>query len=123
MGIRCDQFMGLNEWASNFVKGELVLAYTEEVTRIYPGGLRAPLEPRPVYKFSIKIEESGEFCSGMFEDKYPLHKFTFPSGQVYFEKVQAERQSSGLMFFLALQDEDGNWVPESLWAEEVIKAA
>ena len=120
---RLDQFMGLNEWASNFVKGEPVLVCVEEVTRVYPDGRRETLEPRPVHESSVKMEESGEFYSGMFGDEYPLHKHAFPDGRVYFERVQAEPQSSGPVFFLALQDENGNWVPESLWAEETIKAA
>ncbi len=123
MGIRCDQFMGLNEWAQNFVKGEPVLVYTEEVTRVYPDGRRETLEPRPVYESSVKKEQSNEFCSGMFGDEYPLNKYTFPDGRVCFERVQAEPWSSGPVFFLALQDEKGNWVPESLWSEKEIENA
>lgn len=101
MGIRCDQFMGLNEWASKFVKGEPVLVCTEEVTRVSPDGRRETLEPRPVYESSIKMEKSGEFYSGMFEDEYHLHKYTFPDGTVYFEKLQATPWSSGPVHFLA----------------------
>jgi len=123
MGIRCDQFMGLNEWASNFVKGEPVLVCVEEVTRVYPDGRRETLEPHPVYESSVKMEESGELYSGMFEDEYPLHKYTLPDGRVYFERLQAAPWSSGPVHFLALQDESGNWIPESLWAEETIEAA
>lgn len=123
MGMRCDQFMLLNEWASNLVKGELMLVWMEEVTRVYPDGLREALEPRPVFKSSVNTEESGEFYSGMFDDEYPLRKYTFADGRVYFEKVQAASWSAGYVFFLALEDEKGNWVPESLWAEEVIRAA
>lgn len=123
MGIRCDQFMGLNEWASNFVKGEPVLVCTEEVTRVYPDGRRETLEPRSVHESSVKIEESGEFYFGMFEDEYHLHKYTFPDGRVYFERLQAARWSSGSVHFLALQDEKMNWVPESLWTKEAIEAA
>ena len=123
MGIRCDQFMGLNEWASNFVKGEPVFVCTEEVTRVYPDGRRETLKPRPVFEPSVKMEESGELYSGMSEDEYPLHKYTFPDGRVYFEKLQAAPWSSGPVHFLALQDENKNWVPESLWAEEAIEAA
>jgi len=118
-----DQFAGLNKWASNFVKGESVFVCTEEVTRVYPDGRRGTLEPRPVYESSVKMEESGEFYSGMFEGKYPLHKHTFPDGRVYFEKVQAEPWSSGPVFFLALQDEKGNWVKKSLWSQEEINNA
>lgn len=123
MGIRCDQFMGLNEWASDFVKGEPVLVCTEEVTRVYPDGRRETLEPCPVYESSVKMEESGELYYGIFENEHPLHKYTFPDGRVYFERLQAAPWSSGPVHFLALQDENGSWVPESLWAEWAIEAA
>jgi hypothetical protein len=123
MGIRCDQLMGLNEWASDFIKGELVLVWVEEVTRVYPDGRREKIEPRPIYQSSIKKEESGEFYLGMFDNTYPLHKYTFPDGRIYFEVLQVERWSSGPVHFLALQDENRNWIPESLWTEEDIAAA
>lgn len=123
MGIRMDQFMGLNEWASSFVKGESVLVYTEEVTRVYPDGRRKTLEPRPVQKSSVNPEASGEFYFGMFETEHTLYKYTFPDGRCYFERKQAAPWSSGPVHFLALQDENGDWVSESLWAEEAIEAA
>ena len=123
MGIRCDQFMGLNKWALNFVKGKRVRVCTEEVTRIYPNGVRQTLAPRPVYESSVKMEESGESYYGMFMASYPLHKYTFLNGRVYCEKVQAAPWSSGPVYFLALQDESGNLVPKSLWADEEIAAA
>lgn len=115
--------MGLNEWALNAVSGETVLLCVEEVTRIYPDGRKEVLEPRPVYESSVKKEKSGEFFYGMFDDEYPLYKYTFPDGKVYFEKLQAAPWSSGPVHFLALQDEDGKWVPESLWSAEDIMAA
>ncbi|MEK9180319.1 MAG: hypothetical protein AAB897_02815 [Patescibacteria group bacterium] len=42
---------------------------------------------------------------------------------MFYEEVQAEPWSSGPVFFLALQDEDGNWVAETLWPEEDIENA
>jgi len=57
----------------------------------------------------------------MFGDEYLLYKYTFPDGKVYFEKVQAITWYNGPFFFLALQDENENWIPESLWPEAVIK--
>lgn len=123
MGMRCDQFMGLNEWALNFVKGDLVFIYREEVTRIHPDGHRETLAPRPVYESSVKSEESDSFYVGMFGDEYITHKYTFPDGRVYHENVQAAPRSSGPVFFLALKDENGNWVRESLWTQEEINNA
>ena len=124
MGIRMDQVFGLNEWAEKFVKGKRVFAYTERVIRTFPDGKGEVVYPdRQVYKSSVKKEKSGEHFSGMFDEKYSLHKYTFPDGKVYFEKVQAEPWSSGPCFFLALVDEKGEWVPESLWPDAVIENA
>ncbi len=123
MGIRMDQHMGLNEWARNFIKGEQVFVYIEKVTRVYPDGREEALEPRSVYDSSVEKEKSGALYWGMFEDKYPLYKYTFPDGEVYFERVQAAPWSSGPVFFLALVDEKENWVQESLWTEEDIRSA
>jgi len=119
--MRQDQIVGLNEWSRKFVEGEKVLLFTERITRIYPDGKKEELPPCPVYGSSIKKEESGETYEGMFGEKYPLYKYTFPDGRVYYEKVQRCIWSSGPVFFLALQDEEGNWVPESLWTEEEIR--
>lgn len=116
--------MELNGWASSFIKGESVLVCTEEVTHIYPNGRRETLESCPVYESSVKKEESGEFYSILEnEDKRPLYKYTFSNGRMYFEKPQAAPWLSGWVIFLALQDENGNWVEESLWKDVAIKAA
>ncbi len=115
MGIRMDQLMGLLPWAEEFVAGTPVLCYTEEVTRIYPDGRKETCEPRLVHRSLVKEEKSGECFTGMFDQEYSLSKYTFPDGRVYFERVEKEPWSSGPMFFLALQDAKGNWVPESLW--------
>ena len=121
--MRCDQFMGLNRWALDFVRGEQVFVCMEEVTRVYIDGRRETIGARPVFKPSVKMKWSGRFYSGMFDDEYALQKYIFPDGRVYFEEVQAKPFSSGPVFFLTLQDENGNWVPESLWAEDTIAAA
>jgi hypothetical protein len=123
MGMRSDQFMGLNEWASKFVQGVPILVYTEEVVRVYPDGRRETQPPRPVHESSTKRVEDGKTYSGMFEDTYPLGRYIFPNGQVYYEEVQAQPWSAGPVFFLALRDEKGEWVPESLWPDEEIENA
>lgn len=122
MGIRMDQHMGLNEWAMNFVKGEEVLAYTEQGTRLYPDG-REEEFGRRFMKSSVKSEPSGSTYSGMFEDIYRLSKYTFPDGRVFYDAVQSDEWSSGPCFFLALKDNNGEWVKESLWSDEEIADA
>ena len=123
MGIRMDQHMGLNQWAAKFVAGTRVFLYTEKVERVHPDRRVEKFRPRRVYGSSVRKEESGSSFSGMFGDTYPLHTYTFPDGRVYAESVQAEPWSSGPCFFLALKDENGAWVPESLWSEEAIANA
>jgi len=105
MGIRMDQFVGLNPWASALVEGERVFAYTQETTRVYPDGRREVMPPKPIHESSVKKEDSGKIYLGMFQDKYPLSKYTAPDGKVYFGAVQDSSWSSGPMFFLALKDE------------------
>ena len=122
MGIRMDQFMGLNDWACSFVQGEKVFAYTEQVTRVYPDGREERMPDKLVYKSSVHSEPSGHY-TGMFDQEHGLTKYTFPDGKVYQEAVQADPWSSGPVFFLALKDENGNWVPESLWSDEAISNA
>ena len=124
MGIRMDQIHGLNPWAEDFVKGEQVFAYTERVVRVYPGDREDETQPdHDVYVSTIKMEESGEHYPGMFDNEYPLHKHTFPDGSVYFERVQQITLSSGPCIFLALQDEEGEWISDSKWLESEIEAA
>lgn len=48
----------------------------------------------------------------------PLHKYTMPDGTVYIEKVQAEIESFGPMYFIALCRPDGSWVEETRWTKE-----
>jgi len=121
--MRADQIIGLNKWAENFVKGKPVLVYVEETTRVYSDGHEEIIEPEPVFEPSIQKDKSERIFIGMFGDEYPLYKYTFPDGRVFFERVQAETWSSGPVFFLALQDEEGEWVKVSLWPEEEIATA
>jgi len=121
MGIRMDQYIGLNHRAEDLVAGKRILLYTKHETQIYPDGKTEVLDSKDIYGSDIKREESEEFYEGMFGDKYLLNKYTFPDGRVYIEFVQAEPWSSGPMFFLALKDaETGEEIVESLWTEEEI---
>ncbi len=120
--MRTDQHRGLNQWATLFVRGCGKPHFsgkhrTEKV--VLPDGTEGELEI-PVYKPCVLREESGEFYAGMFDNYYPLFRYTFRSGQVYTEYVQAAPWSSGPMFFLALRDEKGQSVTESLWRDEEI---
>lgn len=88
-----DECLGLNPWSQEFVRG------------------------------AVK-QESGEYFHGMNGDEYALHQYAFADGLILFERVQARRESVfGLVFFLALQDETGDWIPDSPWSEAAIRAA
>ncbi|OGZ69392.1 MAG: hypothetical protein A3F47_02050 [Candidatus Staskawiczbacteria bacterium RIFCSPHIGHO2_12_FULL_38_11] len=65
---------------------------------------------------AVNKQETGDFYGGLFEEtSFPLCKYTLPSGRVYREEVQAYSCHEGVVFFLALKDERGSWVPESVW--------
>lgn len=121
--MRCTQIQGLNDWARGAVEGELVFAYTERVTRVFPDGREEQLPDKPIDVPSVKREPTGKSFSSWYDEEYPLHRYIFPDGRVYTESVQASVDSSGPVIFLALQDEQGQWIPESLWEEAEIEAA
>lgn len=127
--MRMDQFIGLNEWASRLVQGCGKPHFfgehkTERV--VLPDGTEGTVDT-PVLESCVLREENGDFYLGMFGDLYPLLRYTFRhgdmTGRVLTEYVQAAPWSSGPVFFLALKDEGGNPVPESLWNDEDIKNA
>lgn len=124
MGIRMDQYMGLTEIAQAMVEGEPIALYDEQVHRFYLDGREEVLPSRTIMGSTVKREESGKFYQGAFDGSdNPLMRYTLPDGRVLTEDVQAEPWSSGPCFFLALRDEKGEWVKESLWADNEIEAA
>lgn len=124
MGIRMDQYMGLTEAAQALVEGEQIVLYTEEVHRFYADGREEILPRRVVSGSTVRCEPSGKCYQGAFDEaNNPLMQYTFPDGRVFTEAVQAEPWSSGPVFFLALRNEKGEWVKESLWPESEIEAA
>jgi len=114
------QVIGLTEEAHALVEGQEVLAYTEEGVKVLPDGSHEPFT-RPVYKSDVSREEYGQF-EGMFGEPYPLHRYTLPDGRILEEVIQAAPWSSGPCIFLALQ-ENGQWLPETLWSDEEIENA
>lgn len=120
MGIRCDQLIGLNTWAIDFIYKLKELAYTDEIHRTYTGCAHPEiLDPVQVY-IHYKVVMYKTYY-GMFNTEYPLHRYTTSEGKVYEEVLQAEPWASGPMFFLALQDGNGDLLPNSLWTDEEIE--
>lgn len=115
MGIRKDQFIGLNERARKLVEGEKILRYKRYERRVYPDGTEVILDPEPVYGSLVEAEEYARI-----EGWWPLLKYTLPGDTQLYEDVQASPWSAGPMYFVALRQDtpDGPWVPESLWTAE-----
>ncbi len=118
MGIREDQYIGLNDWASHLVSDGHIIGYTDYTRRVYEDKTVEDIETEGT-KCLVKREPSGRTFD-MFDNEYPLYKYTFPDGKVVQEFLQAEPWSSGPVIFVALEDEAGNPIKESLWIDEEI---
>lgn len=116
MGIRCDQWIGLNDRARSLVEGNNVVLYVDCVERTYPDGRVEVIPPTPVYGSDVEEVESERKVEGMFEREYALADYILPDGTVCEEHLQAAPWSSGPMFFTALK-RDGEWIPETLWKD------
>jgi hypothetical protein len=59
---------------------------------------------------------------GLMDDQFgnpiELFKYDFPDGGSYFESYQSYIYHGETYLFMALQDEAGDWVPESLWTTD-----
>lgn len=115
--MRTTQIIGLTKAAKELLNNYEPTRIIEKLQRIYPDGHTEQFE-REVTEDPRKTEECGSFF-GMFDEEYPLRRYTMPNGKVYEEYVQAEPWSSGPCIFLALRNENGP-VKESLWSEEEI---
>lgn len=123
MGTRMTQHMGLNLHAENLVR-----EYEEEAKEqrsvhyiTLPDGTKAKQTLTPV-QFWPKKEPSGKVYYGMADEEFVLNKYTTHEGKVYEEYVQASPWSSGPCIFLALKDENGTAVKETLWTYEEINS-
>ena len=69
------------------------------------------------------IKESGEFYEDGFGNHLDLQRYVFENGRVLCERVQDDTHSydSGEHVFTALQNERGEWVPETLWTDAEMK--
>lgn len=116
-----NKVVGLNEWARKFVKDEPVLAYMETIVRGYPDGHQEVIGPTPIYQSTI-TEEDGTWIVRA-EGDYPLIRYTLPDGRVYYETIQTIRPDwIGSVYFIALNTDTGQPVPESRWTEAEIQS-
>lgn len=116
--MRCDQWEGLNPWAQKFVEGTRVLDYLLKQIKIYPDGRREVLPTRKIFVSTVKKQASERSFEGF--DTWYLSDYIFPDGKIFREVVQTTPWSSGPMIYTALQDENNQWVKESLWSQKEI---
>ncbi len=127
-GARTCGRLGLSKRVKNLVEGEQVLAYTEEVVRIYPDGRRELKESKKVFESSVKKVESGERCPRYMVMDYeegddltePLWKYIFSDGRVYHEQYHSVSIPGWEFDYLVLVDDEGI-VQEYRWTLDDIK--
>jgi len=118
--MRCDQYIGLNKWASEKVSRQMTVR--EIGARLLPGGKAVPFD-RSISVPVAKIEVIGKIAGAWNDHVANLHRYTLPDGRVYVEYIQADPWSSGPCYFIALKNQKGNVVSQSLWTEEELAQA
>ena len=118
MGIRMDQWIGLNPRSEKIIVGQPVLLYTDLVRRTHKDGRVELFKPKKTYGTDTKTERIATIAGAFDDVAGHLFRHTLADGTIYEEYLQANPWSSGPMYFVALKDADGNPVPESLWTDE-----
>lgn len=115
--MRTDQYIGLTEKGVEIIKnvGERIL-YFIHGTKTFTDGSTEPYEDVHTEPMQRQYDE----IEGAFGNSFPLYEYTLQNGRVVREAVQATPWSSGPCFFIALKDEEGNWIQESLWSNKAI---
>lgn len=116
--MRETQLMGLSVHAQEIIKAEEVKIGTRVIEEIYDDGSDDRFT-EPITRDN-PCQTHYDDLEGMFEELFPLWRYTFDDGTILEEYVQAQPWSSGPCFFIALKDSDGNVVKESLWDEKTI---
>ena len=118
--MRSDQWIGLNAWATREV-GRTRTA-REVGVRVFRRG-RIERFDRKVRVPFAKVEVISPVAGAWVDVVGHLHRYIMPNGKVYEEFLQADPWSSGPCYFIALKDQQGNPVPQSLWTDEELNNA
>lgn len=120
MGIRMTQYQGLSSNAIEFLELQKTkkIGFRKIIETFFDK--REEEKEEDIIVPITTQESSEEITTGMFGEEIILYKYTKEDGSIYFEYVQASPWFSGPMIFIALKDEKGNIVKESLWLEETI---
>lgn len=113
--MRTDTLVGLNAWSKRLINRKLKGA--REVGQIvFPDGKTVKFE-REVRE--VKLAEVVGYIRGRYRQYVaPRRRYTMHDGRVLTEVVQNIAHCGGPNYFVALVDEKGNFVPQSLWTEE-----
>jgi hypothetical protein len=117
MGIRMDQHMGLNEAGQKYLEKYGKILGHKVVREEYTNGEVKEVSRDPIYDQEVYEEWVGSY------DPTPLKQYVAKDGSIFREAVQASPWSSGPMIFMALQDENEEWIEETLWDEKEIDRA
>lgn len=118
--MRCDQYIGLNNWARRLVTRKAkvreygVQVFADGARKQFSRWRRIPL---------VRTEHAGAIRGAYKPQVNKLHRYTLPGGEQYTEYVQATPWSGGPCYFIALKDKHGNPVPESLWTDAELAQA
>ena len=118
--MRCDQYIGLNEWAAKLVSRKEKVR--EHGVQIFADGRKKQFtrwRRMPL----VRKEDAGIIRGAYKEEVAKLKRYKLPTGETYTEYVQAAPWSGGPCYFIALKDANGKPVPESLWSDEEIALA
>lgn len=118
--MRCDQYIGLNDWARRLVTGKQKVR--EQGVRTFASGKKKSFSRWRRIPL-VRSEHAGVIRGAYKPQVAKLHRYTLPDGQVLVEFVQATPWSGGPCYFIALKDKQGNALPESLWSDEEIARA
>jgi hypothetical protein len=115
--MRCDQYIGLNDWARQFVSAQQTVR--EVGVRIAADGKVVPFDRTEPVAMTRK-EVIGQITGAWIDVVANLHRYTTPNGKVYEEFVQCSPWSGGPMYFIALKNKKGSVVRQSLWIDDEI---
>lgn len=120
MGIRMTHPMGLSPRASKLVAGQEITVH-HRIISTFPDGTVVETEEQ-LETSDVHHALSGKTFTGMFDDEYPLMRYTLaPGDRVLEEVVQETVWSSGPCIFLTLT-ENGAPLPEMDWTPEEMAA-
>ncbi len=120
--MRCDQYIGLNPWATNRVGQmraiRIVGKKFDEATGKFLGKVEQ-IGTEPV----LRREVIGHIEGAWQNQVAALYRYHLGRGRYFDEYVQATTWSSGPCYFVALKNKRGNVVRQSLWAQSEIDKA